>query len=387
MLIAFAGLRAKVSIAMPASTLAKLAVLALFLGMQGCMLAPGMKMETDGELSNIKVPVMKDGHATIEQVKIEPITAELLVARMNGARQQVNLPETPEPVEAHTYLIGPRDRLQITVWEHPELNDPGREKILPELAGKVVQDDGTLYYPYVGNLHVAGRSIGEVRETLTRELSKYFKKVKLDVRVLSFQSQRVNVVGEVKTPGLLPVMETPLTVAEAISRAGGVTAEADLSNVTLSRGDKLYPIDVLALYEQGNSAQNQYLKDGDVLNVPDRKDNKVIVMGEVGKQQSLQINKGRMSLAQALSEGGGVSFDSSKPEEIYVIRGKQDIPEIFSINAGSPDALILADQFPLKSHDIVFVGTAAITRWSRVINQLLPSAVNQMLLRGMFMGM
>ncbi len=53
------------------------------------------------------------------------------------------------------YKIGPHDRLQITVWEHPELNDPGGEKINPELAGKMVQDDGMLYYPYVGNVPVA----------------------------------------------------------------------------------------------------------------------------------------------------------------------------------------------------------------------------------------
>lgn len=182
------------------------------------------------------------------------------------------------------------------------------------------------------------------------------------------------------------MVDTPLTVAEAISRAGGTTPEADLSHVTLSRGDKLYPIDLLALYEKGHSGQNQLLKDGDVLNIPDQKDSKVFVMGEVGRQNALQIHNGKMSLAQAVSEANGVNFDTSKPEEMYVIRGKQHKPEIFHLDAESPDALILADQFSLQPHDIVFVGTAGITRWSRVINQLLPSAVNQILMRGMFMG-
>jgi len=348
------------------------------------MWSPGMKMKTDGELSDVSVPVMKDGKVSAEKVKIIPITAELLIAQDMSKRQEATVPNA-EPVDS-TYHIGPRDRLEITVWEHPELNDPGGENISPELAGKVVKDDGTLFYPYVGSIPVAGKSVSEVRDMLTQGLSKFFKKVKLDVRVISFLSHRVYVVGEVKNPGIQSMVDTPLTVAEAVSRAGGATPEADLSNVTLSRGDKIYPVDLLDLYEQGNNAQNLYLKDGDVVNVPDRRENKVYVMGEVGRQTPVQINKGKLTLQQAVLENG-VDFNTSKPEDIYVIRGAQAKPEIFHLNAGSPDALILADRFPLQPHDVVFVGTSGLTRWSRVMNQLLPSSVTQMMQRGATFGM
>jgi polysaccharide export outer membrane protein len=290
-------------------------------------------------------------------------------------------------VNKTTYRIGPQDRLQITVWEHPELNDPGGEKIMPELAGKVVDENGDLYYPYVGDIHVAGKTVSEVRALLTRELSKSFKKVKLDVRVLSFQSHRVAVVGEVKVPGILSMNETPMTVSEAISRAGGAVPDSDLSNVTLARDGKLYKIDVLALYEKGGSGQNLLLKDGDVLNIADRKDNKVFMIGEVGRQQALQINKGRMSLSQALAEAYGVDFNSSRPGDIYVIRPGDFKPEIFQLNAESPDALILGDQFPLQPHDTVFVGTAGVTQWSRVLNQILPGSFTSIMSRAAFMGM
>jgi polysaccharide export outer membrane protein len=277
--------------------------------------------------------------------------------------------------------------LQITVWEHPELNDPGGEKIMPELAGKVVDENGDLYYPYVGDIHVAGKTVSEVRALLTRELSKSFKRVKLDVRVLSFQSHRIAVVGEVKTPGIHSMNETPMTVSEAISRAGGPVPDSDMSSVTLVRDGKLYKIDVLALYEKGGSTQNIMLKDGDVLNVADRKDNKVFVMGEVGRQQALQINKGKMSLSQALAEVYGVDFNASRPGEIYVIRPGDFKPEIFQLNAESPDALILGDRFPLQPHDVVFVGTAGVTQWSRVLNQILPGSFTSIMSRAAFMGM
>ncbi len=56
-------------------------------------------------------------------------------------------------------------------------------------------------------------------------------------------------------------------------------------------------------------------------------------------------------------------------------------PEIFQLNAESPDALILADQFPLQAHDTVFVGTAGVTQWSRVLNQILPSSFTSVMSR------
>ncbi|MGJ0483578.1 MAG: polysaccharide biosynthesis/export family protein [Methylomicrobium sp.] len=356
--------------------------------LSACSLTPGMDMETNSPLSHIEVPTMKDGKLVKEKAKIIPITADLIIERQNSKQQGINNLPMDNGGATSAYKIGPHDRLQITVWDHPELNDPGSEKIDPTLAGKTVQDDGTLYYPYVGNIPVAGKTVAEVRESLAEGLSKYFKKVKLDVRVLSFQSHRAAVVGQVKTPGVQSMNETPLTIAEAISRAGGVTEEADTTNVTLARDGKLYKIDVLKLYEKGGADQNLLLKDGDVLNIPDRRDNKVFMMGEVGRQQALQIGNGqRMTLAQALAEAYGVDFNSSRPEEIYVIRTGELKPEIFQLNAESPDALILADQFLLQGHDTVFVGTAGVTQWSRVLNQILPSSFTSVMSRAAFMGM
>lgn len=360
--------------------------LLLLLMLPGCFLAPGMDMQTDGDLSEIELPTLKNGQLVKEKTRIVPITADLIMERETARRQAVNaLPLTQ--VNKASYRIGPQDRLQITVWEHPELNDPGGEKINPDMAGKVVDDNGDLYYPYVGNLHVAGKTIPEVREELTRELSRYFKKVKLDIRVLSFQAHRMAVVGEVKTPGVLSMNETPLTVSEAISRAGGATKDSDLNNVALARDGKLYKLDVQALFEKGMTTQNLLLQDGDVLNIGDQKDSKVYVMGEVGRQQALQINKGRMNLSQALAEAMGVDFNTSRPGDIYVLRPGEMQPEIFRLDAESPDAMILAAQFPLQPHDTLFVGTAGVTQWSRVLNQILPGSFTAIMSQAAMMGM
>lgn len=363
----------------------RLTFLLLIVSLPGCFLIPGMDMQTDNGMSEIELPTLKNGQLVKEKLPIQTITADLIIQRENAKRQAVNhLPLASD--NRTSYRIGPQDRLQITVWEHPELNDPGGERINPDMAGKVVDDNGDLYYPYAGTLHVAGKTVPEVREELTHELSKYFKKVKLDIRVLSFQSHRVAVVGEVTNPGIVAMTETPLTVAEAISRTGGATKESDLNNVALARDGKLYRLNVQAMYEKGLTAHNLLLQDGDVLNVGDQKDSKVYVMGEVGRQQAIQINKGRMSLSQALAEAYGVDFHTSRPGDIYVLRPGDMQPEIFQLNAESPDAMILAEQFPLQPHDTLFVGTAGVTQWSRVLNQILPGSFTAMMSTAAMMG-
>ena len=115
-------------------------------------------------------------------------------------------------------------------------------------------------------------------------------------------------------------------------------------------------------------------------------------MGEVGKQQALQINKGKLTLAQALAKAYGIDFNTSRAEEVYVIRTgelkKGELKsEIFQLNAKSPDALILADQFHLQAHDTVFVSTAGVTQWSRVLNQILPSSFTSVMSKAATMGL
>jgi polysaccharide export outer membrane protein len=93
--------------------------------------------------------------------------------------------------------------------------------------GQTVSPDGTIYFPFVGKVHVAGKTAGEIRDQLAAGLSPYLKKPQVDVRVLAYRSQKVSVTGEVKTPGPLAMSDVPLTLVDAITRSGGTNADAD----------------------------------------------------------------------------------------------------------------------------------------------------------------
>lgn len=349
--------------------------------LNGCAtLVPGDKAyDLRDQKSAVKLPVRQDDAVVPENIKIRPINAELIIEifsqQATKSAEGVSGDRKKFPVNVVSdYKVGPGDILSIIVWDHPELTTPAGQYRSAEQAGTVVAEDGTIYYPYVGPLNVNGKTTRQIRELLTNRLSKYIEKVQLDVRMAAFRSKRVYVVGEVSKPGLLEIDDVPMTVLEAVNRAGGFSGEADHSRVLLTRKGVTYRIDIQAMYEKGATEQNALLEPGDILNIPDRSFNKVFVLGEVAKPGSLVMNKRRSTLAEALSDAGYINQDRSNPRWIYVMRGDQEVPELFHLDGSSPDVLLLADKFPLQPRDIIYVDAADVVRWNRVISNMLPTA-------------
>jgi polysaccharide export outer membrane protein len=291
-------------------------------------------------------------------------------AEQKQAMQMFGTPITEAPIYA--YLLGPQDVLRITVWNHPELTNPSGTA--NELSGRIINADGTFFYPYIGNVQAGGRTVQEVRATLEKGLSGILKTPQVDVSVLQYRSQRVFVSGEVRNPGAVPITDVPVTIADAIAQTGGLGPEADLSNVTVTRGGKTFTIDLYSLFYEGQVGRNTRLQNGDILNIPERRFNKVFVMGEMLKPGSLQIPRGRFSLAEAMSDAGGINPLSANAGQIYVIRlGANDRIQVFHLNAEQADAMIVADRFDMRPRDVVFVDAVRVVRFARVVNNILPA--------------
>ncbi len=343
----------------------------------GCALAPGMQMD--------EAAAEARGRATTKdaQFKVEPITPGLITRlAAQSAKDYAPVPDPQGNVPPPTYTIAPYDVLQVTVWDHPELTAPTGQFRSPEENGIPVQADGTTYYPHVGVIQVAGKTLAEVRAIITEKLARVIMKPQLDVRIAAFRGKRVQVTGEVIAPVTMPLTDVPLRVQDAIAFAKGFIPEspvpgpavgADPSNVTLTRDGKTYRLDLLALYEGGDLSQNWLLKDGDVINVGDRNRNRVFVMGEVKQQQAKLMVKRRMTLAEAIGDSGGIDPVASAVGKIYVIRGDFNAPNIYRLDASSADALLLATQFQLRPKDVVYVATYDLTRWNRIMTQILPT--------------
>ena len=333
--------------------------------------APGHYLSS----SNTSVDRSESGYGTEEDIKIIPVTPNII----NRFRQpeQYGRPQQNVELEAEKrsfeYVVGPQDVLSVTVWDHPELTIPAGEFRAPELVGHLVNSSGNIFFPYAGEIKVAGLTVTQVRKLITERIKKYVVKPQLDVRVVAYRSQKVHVVGEVNKGGLISITDAPLTLVDAINQAGGYSKEADLENVTVTRKGTIRKFDLLALYDGGDTSQNMLLKNGDIVQIPDRSQKKIFVLGEVKRPTAYLMHKGRMTLAEAIGNAEGFEATSANPGKIYVIRGSKEGAKIFWLDANSPDTLLLSTQFALAPQDVVYISTASVSRWNRVISQILPS--------------
>lgn len=292
--------------------------------------------------------------------------------------------ELAQSAERYEYRIGPGDVLTITVWEHPELTIPAGSERKAEDSGNWVHDDGTIYYPYVGTLKVAGLRVTEIRDLLIRRLAKYIENPQVDVTVAAFRSQLVYVTGNVKTPGTHPISNVPMRLVDAVSLAGGLDEHADWRNVTLTRNGRDYRLSLQAVYERGDPRFNVLLHAGDVVHVGRDDDNKVFVLGEVTEPAAMPMGRNGLTLAEALANAGGIDELQANASGVFVMRraegGEPGQIDLYQLDARDASALVLADDFTLRPRDIIYVTAAPVARWNRVIQQLLPTA------QGVFYG-
>ncbi|HET7306605.1 MAG TPA: polysaccharide biosynthesis/export family protein [Gammaproteobacteria bacterium] len=298
-------------------------------------------------------------------------------------------PALQQAVDNYTYKVGPQDILNIVIWDHPELTLPQGEYRSAESTGFIVHSDGTIFYPYVGTMKVVGETTEQIRQELAKALKPYVKNPQVDVKVVGFNSKKFQLAGAVTKPGLYPITNIPLTVAQAVAQAGGVVRMAptgggnnknviprplaDLSHVVLVRDGRRIDLNLRAFYHYGDQSQNRLIQPGDIIEVPDNANEQIHLIGEVKDPGNYPMNHGDLNLAQLLGDAGGLSLTSANASRIFVFRGAYQQPSIFWLDASSPDAMLLATQFQLQPQDVVYVATAGVTSWNRIVTQILPT--------------
>ncbi|MDW5377037.1 polysaccharide export protein [Halomonas sp. HP20-15] len=345
--------------------------IAVVMWLSACAMAPGGKIPYDAEVDPLH-----------DAVSVEPITIDLVKAMRPTARPDVAsltalAEDSPSVPVEYDYRIGRGDVLNVIVYDHPELTIPAGSERSAEESGNVVHSDGTIFYPYVGQIKVAGRTVKEVRSEIQRRLSGYIAEPQVDVKVAAFNAQKVYVTGQVTEPGVFPVTNVPLRVLDVLSEAGGLTSTANWHDVILSRDGGDTHISVFDMLSNGDITQNVQLRDGDVLHVPDIGNQQIYVMGEVNEPAAFPMANGQFSLTNAIARAGGIREESADASGIFVIRGNPESSDTFAtvyqLNAKNAAALVLGAQFMLQPADVVYVTAAPVSLWNRVLNQILPS--------------
>ena len=354
----------------------RLMTLSVVVLLGGCMLVPGSHFTGRGAE---KVKPDGDADSIPETVRVTPISTAFLEASTNIADDDSSgqLALLQRDPQAYRYRVGPGDVLNVTVWDHPELTIPAGSMRSAEESGNWVHADGSIFYPYVGQLQVAGLDVTEIRDLIARRISRYIEKPQVDVTVAAFRSQRAYVTGDVAQPGAVPITNVPLSLLDAVNALGGLKPEADWRNVILTRDGEEHRLSLQAICQRGDLRHNVLLQDRDVVHIPSNADNKVFVLGEVRQARPVVMGRNGLSLAGALSEAGGLNELTASASGVFVLRREEIDGEprisVYQLHARNAAAYVLADQFAMQARDIVYVTAAPVTRWNRVIQQILPT--------------
>ncbi len=264
-----------------------------------------------------------------------------VIAQTSAASQTAAIPTFDLSASQEGYLIGPGDRVTIKVFGAEEFS--GNQVVLP---------DGTVTLNYIGTVQASNRTVPDLASAIESRLATYMKRPRVSVRMESLRPMRVAVAGEVLQPGPRQIQSTLTanitlsqpttvlpTVTAALSAAGGVTNQADVSEIKLSRRESNGRIvekrvDLWRTISEGRTEEDILLKDGDTIWVPRRTagspvDSRLLarttlapgkiqvrVFGEVNKGGTQELTA-RSTVVDAIASAGGLT-NLAAPDNVEI---------------------------------------------------------------------
>jgi polysaccharide export outer membrane protein len=214
-------------------------------------------------------------------------------------------PEAPPPARTAGYRIGPRDLIDIKVFETPELNGSRR-----------VGENGKINLPLVGEIEVVGMTENEAAQKIKEVLeTKLLQRASVAVQVEDFRSRPISVIGAVRQAGNL-AFSGRWTLLEAITAAGGLSEGHGNLVYVLRRSDNglsdqiAVPVDDLLV--RADPKFNIPIVSGDLINVPGTVDVTIYCLGELHQPGALVFKSSdRITVLTLIARAGGLTDRAS----------------------------------------------------------------------------
>ncbi|MEM8554795.1 MAG: polysaccharide biosynthesis/export family protein [Pseudomonadota bacterium] len=271
------------------------------------------------------------------------------------------------------------DTLGLTIWENVDQPLLGTGTASP-LNTIQVDGEGFIFVPYAGRLRASGLTPEELRQTITAELQNQTPDPQVLVVRQAGDGATVSVSGSVSAQGVYPIERPTRRLSSMLARAGGLTIESDIAQVTILRGDQRGKIWFNSLFE--DPANDVALRGGDrILVEADRR--AYTALGATGAQTRINFNSQELTAMEALAQVGGLSSQVADPTGIFILRnepetiaravtgdptvvGEQQVAYIFDLTSGQ--GLFVAREFTIRDGDTVYVTEAPYAQFNKALS-------------------
>jgi len=288
--------------------------------------------------------------------------------------------------------FGVGDVLSVTIFEASAggLFIPTEAGVRPgnfvNLPDQAVDNEGNISVPYAGVIRAAGRTSVQVQNAIVEKIKNRAIEPQVVVTASQQRTSLVSVFGDVRTPVRYPMPATGALdrLTDAITRAGGISANGWETWVMLERGGKRATVPFANLVYMPSN--NIFVQPGDRIYLY-REPMKFLAFGATGLQGEFNFDAWRINLAQAVAKAGGLLDIQADPGSIFLYRreprevaeklgvdcskfGGGLIPVVFNVSFQDPAGYFLATKLDIRPFDVLYVANAPQVDVTKVLNFL-----------------
>jgi len=357
--------------------------------LSGCASKPNWIASSGPSARQVDNVKRSDNNSTIQIVDVDSIVARKLI---NSVKSE----QFSEVFDTHAKtndLIGIGDTLDVSIWEAPpatlfgsslaEMNSGSSGSRLNALPEQVVQSSGMINIPFAGHIKAAGKTLHEVEKEIIKCLHGKANQPQVIVRLSRNVSSNVTIVGEVVASARMPLSPRGEKLLDALATAGGVRQPINKMTLQVTRGDQVHSMALENIIR--DPKQNIPLQSGDVVTAL-YQPLSFTVLGATGKNEEQNFEAQGITLAQALARAGGLLDARADAQGVFIFRFEDPkalkntssvqltpegkVPVVYRIDLKDPSTFFVAQSFPMKNKDVMYVSNAPAAEIQKFLNIL-----------------
>lgn len=321
--------------------------------------------------------VQKEGDAFIVSVNDRVTRATAVVPALGFSKSFANAGRLTSDT------IRPGDVLGLTIWEN--VDDgllAGEATNATALEEVQVDSAGYIFVPYAGRLRASGNTPEQLREIITKKLEDQTPDPQVQVRRIAGDGSTVSLTGAVGGQGVYAIERPTRTLSTMLARAGGVSIEPEITQITVIRGKEQGKIWLQDLFK--HPELDIALRGGDRILV-EADSRSFTALGATSAQARVPFESQDLSALEAIAQVGGLISTTSDPTGVFVFRnepgeianhvlGRDDLVGaqrmVYVLNLTQPNGLFVARDFVIRDEDTLYVTEAPYAQWTKTISLL-----------------